>query len=675
MTETNHPLLDKDLDEQQQEALQKIADSIRILSIDAVQAANSGHPGLPLGCAELGAYLFGVALRYNPQNPKWLGRDRMILSAGHGSMWLYSLLHMAGYDVSLDDIKNFRQLHSKTPGHPESLDTPGVETTTGPLGQGLANAVGQAIGLKALAARFDTKPHKLFDSKVFTLVGDGDIMEGISHEASSLAGHLQLNNLIAIYDANKISLDGDLSDSCSEDTALRYKSYGWEVREIDPYNFAKMHAVFQEELKQQTKPLFLVASTIIAKGSPNKAGSHLAHGSPLGVEEALLTKKNLKLPLEPFWVAPLAYEYFSLRKKTMIQLEKTWNDELFAWKQENKELAQEFEKMEKNKVPEDLEQRLAAIEMPASVASRKASHKIIQELVKHLPQLIGGSADLSSSDNTFIESSLAITSSSFKGKNIKFGVREFCMAAAASGINQTQMFVPFVGTFLTFSDYMKNAIRLASLMKQQVIYQFTHDSIFLGEDGPTHQPVEHLAGLRAIPNLRVIRPADSNEVRGAWIAAINHLGPTALCLSRQNLPLLKETNISYKDGVAKGAYILRKESAQGPDFTLFATGSEVHLALDVANALEKMGKKVRVISLPCFELFDAQSQEYKKQVMGGNLGKRVSIEAACSFGWQRYIGLEGIAISVDTFGSSAPYGDLQEEYGFTVEAILERIME
>lgn len=667
--EGNAPLLTPE----SKQMLSKIANAIRVLSMDAVQKADSGHPGLPLGCAELGAYLYGQLLRYNPKDPKWANRDRLILSAGHGSMWLYSCLHLSGYGLSLDEIKSFRQLHSKTPGHPEAHLTVGVETTTGPLGQGVGNAVGQALGLKLLAAKFNTEKHKIFDSKVYVVMGDGCVMEGISAEVSSLAGHLRLNNLIAIYDANEITLDGPLSESGSENTKQRYQAYGWEVFEVDGNDLDALHAVLTRARENQQRPRLIIAHTLIGKGSPNKAGTSKVHGSPLGVEEVKATKEALGVSQEAFYVPPEVYEYFEEKLPQDASLETSWKKQFDAWAQENPALYQEYQAMQQHKLPADLEAQLQALEIKAPVAGRKASQDVLNKLADVLPQLIGGSADLSCSDLTMIKKFPLVAPDHFAGRNIKFGIREFGMATMAIGLAQTDMWVPFIGTFLTFSDYMRNAIRLAALGEVQVIYQFTHDSIFLGEDGPTHQPVEHYAALRAIPQLYVIRPADTHEVKMAWIAALQHRkGPTALLLSRQNLPDVPGTNVPFAEGVGRGGYIVKKESRK-PDYTLFATGSELHLAVDAATELEKQGKSVRVVSMPCWELFEAQLADYQESVVGGDLGIRVSIEAGVAQGWHKYIGRDGIAISIETFGASAPAKDLAEAYGFTVNAILKRI--
>lgn len=661
------------MDQELKKTLSKIANTIRELSMEAVQKANSGHPGLPMGCAEFGAFLYGTLLKHNPKNPKWLARDRFVLSAGHGSMFLYSLLHLSGYNLSMDDIKNFRQLHSKTPGHPEYHVTEGVEATTGPLGQGVGNAVGQALGLKILANKFNTPDFQLFTNKVYCLAGDGCLMEGVSSEASALAGHLCLDNLVLIYDSNKVTLDGFYSESASEDTKVRYQGYGWDVYEIDGYDFDAMEETFSIIRDGQKKPCLVIMHTVIGKGSPNKAGTHKVHGSPLGVEEVEATKKALDLPEEEFFVPQSVNKFFESKLAKDAACEQRWKETLRKWSEAKPDQYKQFTQMVERELPQNLEEELRKLEIKTPMATRSSSHAVLNVLGEMLPFLYGGSADLSGSDMTMMKKFPIITPGNFGGRNIKYGIREFGMATAASGLYQTNMIIPFIGTFLTFSDYMRNAIRLAALSKVQVIYQLTHDSIFLGEDGPTHQPIEHLAALRAIPFLQVIRPADNWEVKMAWIAALRYRGPTALILSRQNLPQLEGANIPYDQGMGKGAYIIKRET--GPaHFTLFATGSEVSLALDTAAALEKLGKSVRVVSMPCWEIFEAQNEEYKQSIIGGNIGKRVSIEAAVSLGWHKWIGSDGISISMESFGESAPAGELAAEFGFTVDAILDRLL-
>ena len=661
------------MDDHLKKQLGKIANAIRTLAMDAIQKADSGHPGMPMGCAELGAFLYGVHLRHNSNDSQWMNRDRLVLSAGHGSMWLYSCLHLAGFKVSLDDIKQFRQLHSKTPGHPEYGMTEGVEATTGPLGQGVGNAAGMALGLKILGARFNRDDMALFNAKVFCVAGDGCFMEGISSEVSSLAGHLHLNNLILIYDANQICLDGPISECLSEDTKLRYRAYGWDVYELDGYDLDGMEVLFGNLRKKQEKPVLVVLRTVIGKGSPHKAGSSKAHGSPLGIEEVAAAKEALGLPKEEFYVPQSVYTFFEQKRVKDAQLEAEWQELYRKWAASYPDLASELVRMKDHDLPIDLERALNQIPLKAPIAGRSASQECLNMLGSRLPQLIGGSADLSCSDLTMMKAFPVITPGHFEGRNIKYGVREFGMAAMANGLYMTGFFTPFCGTFFTFSDYMRNAIRLAALSHYQVIYQFTHDSIFLGEDGPTHQPIEQLASLRAMPNLHVIRPADSHEVRMAWIAALQYKGPTAIVLSRQKLPDLAATQIPFEKGMARGAYIVKKEKGQA-DFTLFATGSELHLALETAEMLEKIGKNVRVVSFPCWELFDQQNEDYQASVLGGDIGRRVSIEAASDFGWAKYIGRKGISVAMESFGESAPAADLAQFFGFTTDAIVDRLL-
>lgn len=661
------------MDDELKKILEKTASAIRQLSMEAVQKANSGHPGLPMGCAELGAYLYGHLLRHNPKDPHWINRDRMILSAGHGSMWLYSCLHLSGFDLSLEEIKRFRQLHSQTPGHPEYGETAGVEATTGPLGQGIGNAVGQALGLKILEEKYNKPGEAIIDAKVYCLAGDGCLMEGVSSEVSSFAGHLCLDNFILIHDDNQVTLDGPLEQSSSENIAKRYESYGFETYVMEGHDFDSIDEVMLAIHDNQTRPVFISCKTVIGKGSPNKQGTHKAHGSPLGLSEVKETKKILALPDEEFYIPQKVKLFFENKCLKQAELQEDWKKRFDAWAELYPQCAENFYECKEQKIPEDLEETLRRVEMPNPISGRKASQALIETLGDKLSFFYGGSADLSGSDCTMMKQFPLISPGDFKGRNIKFGVREFGMATIAAGLFQTGMFLPYCGTFLTFSDYMRNGIRLAALSPYHVIYQLTHDSIFLGEDGPTHQPIEHLAALRAIPHLHVIRPADSHEVRGAWLLMLEYRGPSVLVLSRQNVPALAETAVPYREGVFFGGYILRREKSQA-DFTLFATGSEVQLAIDVAKALEKQGKHVRVISMPCFEVFEKQDDAYKEEVVGGNLGKRIAIEAGVSLGWHRYIGSDGIAICMESFGLSAPIGDVANEFGFTVDAILDRIL-
>tara|TARA_A100001015_G_C15042856_1_gene741044 strand:+ start:2032 stop:4053 length:2022 start_codon:yes stop_codon:yes gene_type:complete len=663
------------MDSKQEEILKKIANTIRALSIEGVQKANSGHPGLPLGCAELGAYLYGSFMKHNPKNPDWFNRDRMVLSAGHGSMWLYSCMHLAGFEsLPMDQLKKFRQLKSKTPGHPEHLDTKGVEVTTGPLGQGVGNAVGMALGLKMLAHKFNQPGFEIFSNKVFCLAGDGCLMEGVSHEACSLGGHLDLNNLILLYDDNKVTLDGFFSQSSSENVGERFKAYGWEVYDIKDGNDLKQIDAAFKMIKNQTKPLLIRCHTVIGKGSPNKEGTNSVHGSPLGPEELELTKKNLGLQEKEFFVEDEVLDFFKQRLKKDQDDENEHKKLLVEYQKKHPDLFKELEAMKSQNLSADLKDAIDNIEMGQKESGRKAGQKVLQVLADKHPALIGGSADLSTSDCTMLKKYPIVSRGDFAGRNIKYGIREFGMAAMANGLSTLGFFRPFVGTFFCFSDYMKNAVRLAALSNHPVTFVYTHDSICLGEDGPTHQPVEHLSGLRAMPNLHLFRPGDANEVKDSWYWIISHNGPAAIVLTRQDLPTLAQTaSVTFDNGVSKGAYILEKEKGSSIDYTLIATGSELSLALEVSADLQKNGKHVRIVSMPCMELFEEQSQSYKDSVLGGDIGTRVSIEAGSSFGWSRYTGLDGINISIDTFGQSAPIKDVLDYFGFTKEKIIQKI--
>ena len=666
-------LLPSLLDDTTKQQLAKIATAIRVLSMDAVQKADSGHPGLPLGCAELGAYLYGHLLRHNPKSPQWLNRDRLILSAGHGSMWLYSCMYLAGFGLTLEDIKQFRQFNSKTPGHPESIVTQGVETTTGPLGQGFGNAVGTALGMKILSKKFNTDDFCIFNPRIYVLAGDGCIMEGVSAEAASLAGHLGLDNLTVFYDSNDITLDGPLADSCSEDTKARYRAYGWDVYEVNGHDFDQIDHAVRQAIHHPKKPSLIITKTLIGKSAPTKSGSNTAHGSPLGQEEIRLAKEALGVPNEEFYVSQSVYDFFKEKIVRDSLCEEEWKKTFENWSRTFPEKRAELDKMLEGTLPKSLEETLTKTFIKSPISGRKASQDSLNLLAEMMPRIYSGSADLSCSDMVFIKKQDIISKEHMGGRNIKFGDREFAMATMATGLAQTRMILPVIGTFLTFSDYMKNAIRLAALMHERVVYQFTHDSIFLGEDGPTHQPIEQLAGLRSIPNLQVIRPSGTHEVKMAWLAALSYQGPTALILSRQNIRDLPETFVPYDEGLGKGAYIVRKEKGD-ITHTLIATGSELPLAMDVADALEKIGKYPRVISMPCFSLFEKQSDTYKKSLLGKNEAKKISIEAATEFGWHKYIGSDGLAIAIDGFGASAPASILAKEYGFTVESILDRIL-
>lgn len=653
--------------------LEKIANTIRQLSIEAIEKANSGHPGLPLGCADIGAYLYGHFLNYFPKRPDWINRDFFILSAGHGSILLYSCLHLAGFDISLNDIKNFRQMGSKTPGHPELNKLLSIETTTGPLGQGVGNSVGFAIAQKIVAQKFNEKNFSLFNSKIVCLASDGCIMEGVSSEASSLAGHLNLNNLILIYDSNKVCLDGPTDETLSESTKKRYISYGFDVYEIDGHDFNCMNDIFSKIREKQERPVLIIANTIIGKGVLNKQGTNKAHGSPLSKEEIMQVKKYFDLPEEKFFISNDVKDFFQQKQKVQEKKFLDWEKKFLDWEKAFPKKFLEYKSMQEKSFSKDFIEEIKNLEIRKNISSREASSIVLNFLGDHLPFLIGGSADLSSSDKSFLKGHGIISRNDFTKKNIKYGVREFAMATISNGLALFDMFVPFCATFLTFSDYMKNAIRIAALSKIKIIYIFTHDSIFLGEDGPTHQPVEQLASLRATSNLVVIRPASSFEVKMAWIAILQEKGPVALILSRQKLLDIPQTNVDYEKGLSKGAYIVLKEEKK-LDFTIFATGSELILAMEIAAELKNLKKGVRVVSFPSFELFERQGSEYKKSIIGNDLGKRISIEAGSSFGWHKYIGKDGISISVDKFGISANLNDIKKEFGFTKEAILQKIL-
>jgi len=640
----------------------RIANTIRSLALDAIDQAKSGHPGLPLGCGEIFAFLYGSFLRVLPDAPDWLNRDRFILSAGHGSAGLYAALHLRGF-IPANTLPSFRQLHSPLAGHPEYRECPGVEMTTGPLGQGIATAVGIALGQKIAQANFD---QTLFDSKVVVLAGDGCMMEGISSEASSLAGHLQVNNLILIYDANDICLDGPTTECFTEDVAMRYQAYGWDVHTIDGHSLPALQATLEATRQSQSKPVLIIAKTQIGKFSPSYAGSSESHGKPFGPAESAATKRAMGLPESPlFYVADDVYDLMAQQQKDMQARHAEWTTAFSQWQKQNPEKAAALA-AQQQPISTQLKDEIAAFPTKANSATRSISGELLQLLHDKVPHLIGGSADLSCSDNTLMKSGGVIAPKDFSGRNIKYGVREFAMGAMASGLILHGLYRSYCGTFMTFSDYMRNAIRLASLMQLPVIYQFTHDSIFLGEDGPTHQPVEHLAALRAMPNLVVLRPADANEVKGAWWAALQSPNPVALVLSRQNLPTLTCTDM---DQVSKGGYIVK--SAENPDAVFFATGSELHLALAVADALPEL--RIQIVSMVSFEYFDAQPATYRDQVIAPQARLHVAIEAQSSFGWHKYVGRDGLCITIDHFGLSAPASDLAKEFHFDLDSIVAKV--
>ncbi|HLV34928.1 MAG TPA: transketolase [Spirillospora sp.] len=653
--------------------LQTLAiNTIRTLAIDAVQKANSGHPGLPMGAAPMAYALWTRHLRHNPRNPNWFNRDRFVLSAGHGSMLLYALLYLTGYDLSLDEIKNFRQWGSKTPGHPEFGETPGVETTTGPLGQGAANAVGMALAEAFLANYFNRDGLNVVDHYTYALVSDGDLQEGISAEASALAGVWGLGKLIFLYDNNKVQLDGPTEMVYTEDIIGRYQAYGWHTLEVEDGNDPELISAALVEAKSvKDKPTLISVHTIIGYGSPNKAGTSDAHGSPLGADEVKLTKEMLGWPQQEFYVPGEALEHFREAVHKGEVQEKTWQAVFDEWAAQHPDLAREWEMVMNGQLPDGWDADLPTYAADAKpIATRSANGEAINAIARHVPTMIGGDADLAGSTRTLISGAEHTGPQKAAARNLRFGVREHAMGAIINGLAlHGGIIKPYTATFLTFSDYMRPAIRLGALMKLPVVYVFTHDSIGLGEDGPTHQPVEHLAALRAIPNLTVIRPADANESAAAWRVAMTLDGPTALIFTRQNLPILDKID-AIRDGVARGAYIL--DDCEGtPQVILLATGSEVHIAREAYRTLRDEGVRVRLVSMPSWELFEAQDQAYRDSVLPAEVRARVSIEAGVPQGWHKYVGDRGIVIGLNRFGASAPYQIIYEKLGLTPQAVVE----
>ena len=648
------------------EILSLAARDARGLSIDAVAACKSGHLGLPLGCAEIGSVLFGAALRYNPKEPRWLNRDRFVLSAGHGSMFLYAWLHLAGYDVPLEQVKKFRQLGSITPGHPEFGETPGVECTTGPLGQGVANAVGLAISGKMSEARFNTAEHRIFDHKVVCLAGDGCLQEGVASEACALAGHLQLDNLILIYDSNNVTLDAMALFTQSEDTNGRFKAYGWDVREVDGQNMEEFSAVYEKAKAAKGKPQLIVAKTLIGKGIPEVAGTSKAHGEG-GIKFADAARQGLGLPEEKFHVAPEVREYFARHAKELEAACAEWHSNFEAWRAANKDLAAELDTAVAKDYPDLLKCIPDYLADAPDIATRKAGSDVLQHVAKAMPLLVSGSADLHGSTLNYIVDGGDFDARNHAGRNIRFGIREHGMGGILNGLAYDGIFHASGATFLVFSDYCRPSIRIAALSHLPVTYIFTHDSVGVGEDGPTHQPVETVAALRAIPNLDVIRPADPAETAGAFAAAFDRKnGPTLLALSRQVLPTLRQIpEREAREGTLRGGYIARRETAP-LELIVMATGSELHLAMEAA---EKLGPSVRVVSLPCFERFERQTEEYRDFVLPPECVRRISIEAGVTQPWYRYVGRRGQAIGIDRFGLSAPGGTVMQTLGISVEAI------
>ncbi|MDX6611972.1 MAG: transketolase [Blastocatellia bacterium] len=664
--------------------------TIRTLSLDAVQKAESGHPGLPLGAAPMAYVLWTRFLRHNPRNPRWENRDRFLLSAGHGSMLLYSLLYLTGYDLPLEELKNFRQWGSKTPGHPEYGLTPGVEITTGPLGQGFANGVGMAMGAAHLAAKFNQKDFPIIDHNVYAIVSDGDLMEGVASEAASLAGHFKLGKLIYLYDDNKVTIEGFTDLAFSEDVPKRFQSYGWHTSTVDDGNDTEaIEAAIREAQSVGTQPSLISVKTTIGFGMPT-AGTRKAHSDAPGEEAVRETKRHLGWPEDKqFFVPDEALQHFREAVERGAQQELDWKQLVKQYGEQHSELGQLWSTVMSGELPADWETRLPSFADATAVATRVASGQVINALAPHLPTLIGGSADLGVSNNTDIKDGGDFEAGTYQNRILHFGVREHAMGATLTGMSLNGGLIPFGGTFLTFSDYMRPSIRLAALSEVQVIYVFTHDSIGLGEDGPTHQSVEHVAALRTIPNLFVIRPADVHEVREAWrIAILRRKGPTALALTRQKVPLIDRNTFASADGLRRGAYILAEaEGARGgsptvregspeapsaPQLILIATGSEISLALDARETLQSEGIATRVVSMPCWELFEEQTQAYRDEVLPPAIAARLGIEAGVSQGWHRWVGPNGDLICLDRFGGSAPGDVAMRELGFNLENVLKR---
>ena len=650
------------------------ANAIRALSMDAVQKAKSGHPGAPMGMADIAEVLWCDYLNHNPANPAWADRDRFVLSNGHGSMLLYSLLHLSGYDLTIDDLKNFRQLHAKTAGHPEHGYAPGIETTTGPLGQGIANAVGMATAEKVLAAQFNRPGHEVVDHFTYTFLGDGCMMEGISHEVCSLAGTLGLGKLIAFYDDNGISIDGEVEGWFTDDTPKRFEAYGWEViAGVDGHNPSAISAAVEQARSNLDKPTLICCKTIIGFGSPNKEGKEACHGAPLGDEEVALTRERLGWNYGPFEIPDAIYGDWNAREKGAAA-ESAWNEQFAAYQAEYPELAAEYQRRVAGDLAADFAENAAEYirECQAKgekIASRKASQNALNAFGPKLPELLGGSADLAGSNLTLWSDSKGVTREDASGNYLFYGVREFGMSAMMNGIALHGGFIPYGATFMVFMEYARNAVRMAALMKQRAIFVYTHDSIGLGEDGPTHQPVEQLASLRLTPNMRTWRPCDTIESAVAWKSAIERKdGPTALVFSRQGLPAMARTDAQLAD-VERGGYIL-KDCDGLPELILIATGSEVELAAQAYDALTGQGRKVRLVSMPSTEAFDAQDIEYRMQVLPLEVPARIAIEAASADFWYKYVGMDGRIVGMNSFGESAPAEDLFREFGFTLDNVL-----
>jgi transketolase len=649
-----------------------------MLSADSVEKANSGHPGMPMGAATMAYVLWTRFLKHNPANPDWSDRDRFVLSAGHGSMLLYSLLHLTGYDLSLEELNNFRQWGSKTPGHPESHITKGVETTTGPLGQGFANGVGMAIAERFLAAHFNRPGHDIVDHHIYGIVSDGDLMEGVSHEAASLAGHLKLGNIIYFYDDNHISIDGSTDLAFTENRVDRFKAYGWHVQTVEEGNdIEAIEKAVRAAQEEKDRPSLISVRTHIGYGSPNKQDTASAHGEPLGAEELKLTKENLGWPLEPEFLIPEeALKHFRQALEKGKAWEGEWTDRFQAYEKAHPELAAECQGWMSGQLPDGWEKEIPSFPAdPKGVATRVASGTVLSAVAPVFPNLIGGSADLAPSNKTFVKGGEVFQGGQYAGRNFHFGVREHGMGSIMNGMALHGGLIPYGGTFLIFSDYMRPPIRLAAMMGLKVIYIFTHDSIGLGEDGPTHQPIEQLAALRAIPNLTVLRPCDANETAEAWRFALEHKeGPVALALTRQGLPILDRKEFESAKDLHRGGYVLSDDGDKQPDIILMASGSEVHIAIEAGDKLAGKGVSVRVVSMPSWELFDKQTEAYRDQVLPPEINTRVAVEAGATQGWHRYLGNKAAVIGIDHFGASAPYKILYEKFGITADRVVEKAL-
>jgi transketolase len=650
--------------------------TIRTLAMDGVQKANSGHPGMPMGMAPAAYVIWTRLMRHNPKNPHWPNRDRFVLSAGHGSMLLYSLLFLTGYDdFTLDQLKLFRQWGGLTPGHPESELSSAIETTTGPLGQGFANGVGMAIGAEYLAAYFNRDDHDLFDYHIYAIVSDGDLMEGVASEAASLAGHLKLGRLIYLYDDNEISIDGSTSLAFTEDRAKRFEAYHWHVQTVTDANDLDAIEAAIKAAQADPRPSIICVKSVIGYGSPNKAGTAKAHGEPLGVDEVKLTKQNLGWPSEePFFVPEESLNNFRQCLARGAEFENAWSAKLDAYKQAHPALAAELEQWLSGELPAGWQEAMPTFPSDKPMATREASGKALNAFAAKLPMLLGGSADLRPSNNTYIDGAPAFQAGSRNGRNFHFGVREHAMGSVMNGMVLTKPLIPYGGTFLIFYDYMRPPVRLAAMMGIAPIYVYTHDSIGLGEDGPTHQPIEQLAGLRAVPKLTLIRPADANETAVAWRVAIeNRHSPTALALTRQKLPVFDRAKYASAEGLAKGAYVMSESPTGEVDVILIGTGSEVAVAIEAQDALAQESIGARVVSMPSWELFDRQTQEYREQVLPPGVTARVAIEAGVTLGWERYVGAQGVVIGLDRFGASAPVQVVMEKLGFTAGNVVEKV--